>query len=152
MPPRKTTKTKSPTKKSKTKAEKVKAKPQWTYQGKEDFEVPSLAVGFVYLIKVKDTPFYYYGKKNLTSTRGRGKNKKTTESAWRNYESSSKELKDMIKKGATIEKEILEFAYSKSELTLLETKHIICNNCIEDINSLNRWVYCRVYQKHIIKN
>lgn len=144
----KTNKTKSTPKKSKTKTEK----PQWTFQGKKDFEVPSLAVGFVYLIKVKGTPFYYYGKKNLTSTRGRGKNKKTTESTWRNYEGSSKELKELIKKGATIEKEILEFAYSKSELTLLETKYIICNNCLEDRNSLNRWVYCRVYQKNIIKD
>ena len=151
MPPRKTTKTKSPPKK-RTSTTKNKIKPQWTYQGREDFEVPELAVGFVYLIKVKDTPYYYYGKKNLTSTSGRGKNKKTTESTWRNYESSSKELKEMIKKGAIIEKEILEFAYNKSELTLLETKYIICNNCIEDINSLNRWVYCRVYQKHIIKS
>jgi hypothetical protein len=150
--PKKITKTKSPPKKEKAKTEKPKAKPQWTFQGKQDFEVPELAVGFVYLIKVKDTPFYYYGKKNLTSTRGRGKNKKTTESTWRNYESSSKELKELIKKGATIEKEILEFAYSKSELTLLEAKYIICNNCLEDRNSLNRWVYCRVYQKNIIKN
>ena len=145
MPSKKTTKTKAPPRKAKT-------KPQWTYQGKEDFEVPSSAVGFVYLIKVKGTPYYYYGKKNLTSTRGRGKNKKTTESTWRNYESSSKELKEMIKKGAIIEKEILEFAYNKSELTLLETKYIICNNCLEDSNSLNRWVYCRVYQKQLIKN
>ena len=145
MPPKKKTTEKTPPKKIKTE------KAQWTYKGTEDFEIPLSAIGFVYLIKVKDSPYYYYGKKNLTSTRGRGKNKKTTESAWRNYESSSKELKEMIKNGAKIEKEILEFAYNKSELSLLETKYIICNNCIEDKNSLNRWVYCRVYQKHLVK-
>ena len=122
----------------------------WTYQGKEDFEVPESAIGFVYRIDVIGTPFYYYGKKNLTSTRGRGKKKVTKESTWRTYESSSKEIKGLIKAGKKIKKEILEFAYSKSELTLLETKHIVCNNCIEDENSLNRWVYCRVYQKHIV--
>ena len=51
MPQKKTVKEKSPLKKT----EKAK----WIYQGKEDFEVPSSAVGFVYLIKVKDTPYYY---------------------------------------------------------------------------------------------
>ena len=133
-----------PPKKSKTE------KAIWTYEGKEDFEVPSSAIGFVYRIDVIGTPFYYYGKKNLTSTRGRGKKKVTKESTWRTYESSSKEIKGLIKAGKKIKKEILEFAYSKSELTLLETKHIVCNNCIEDENSLNRWIYCRVYQKHVL--
>ena len=122
----------------------------WTYQGKKDFEVPELAIGFVYRIDVIGTPFYYYGQKKLTSTRGRGKKKVTKESTWRTYESSSKEVKELIKAGKEIKKEILEFAYSKSELTLLETKYIVCNNCIEDENSLNRWIYCRVYQRHVL--
>ena len=130
----------------KKKTEKV----EWTYQGSKDFEVPELAIGFVYRIDVIGTPFYYYGKKNLTSTRGRGKKKVTKESTWRAYESSSKEIKELIKAGKKIKKQILDFAYSKSELTLLETKQIICNGCLEDENSLNRWVYCRVYQKNII--
>ena len=109
-----------PSKKSKTE------KAEWTYQGSKDFEVPELAIGFVYRIDVIGTPFYYYGKKNLTSTRGRGKKKVTKESTWRTYESSSKEIKELIKAGKKIKKQILEFAYSKSELTLLETKQIIC--------------------------
>ena len=123
----------------------------WTYQGKEDFEVPESAIGFVYRIDVIGTPFYYYGKKNLTSTRGRGKKKVTKESTWRTYESSSKEIKGLIKAGKKIKKEILEFAYSKSELTLLETKHIICNGCLEDTDCLNRWVALKVWQHQIIK-
>jgi hypothetical protein len=126
-------------------------KAEWTYQGKKDFTVPSLAIGFIYLIEIIGTPFYYYGKKNLTSTRGRGKKAITKESAWRNYESSSKEVKALIKGGKKIKKTILEFAYSKSELTLKETQAIICNNCLTDENSLNRWVYCRVYQKQLLK-
>ena len=130
----------------KSKTEKV----EWTYQGKKDFEVPESAIGFVYRIDVIGTPFYYYGKKNLTSTRGRGKKKVTKESAWRKYEGSSLELKALIKSGKKIKKQILDFAYSKSELTLKETKQIICNGCLEDENSLNRWVYCRVYQKNIV--
>jgi hypothetical protein len=143
MPPRKT--------KTTTLRDKSQ-KAEWTYQGKKDFTVPPLAIGFTYLIEIIGTPFYYYGKKNLTSTRGRGKKAVTKESTWRTYESSSKEVKALIKGGKKIKKTILEFAYSKSELTLKETQAIICNNCLTDENSLNRWVYCRVYQKHLIPN
>lgn len=122
----------------------------WTLDGKEDFNIPESAYGFVYRIDIIGTPFYYYGQKKLTSTRGRGKKSVTKESAWRNYEGSSLELKALIKSGKKIKKQILEFAYSKSDLTLKETKQIICNGCLEDENSLNRWVYCRVYQKNIV--
>lgn len=128
------------------KTEKV----NWTLNEKEEFNIPELAYGFVYRIDVIGTPFYYYGQKKLTSTRGRGKKAVTKESAWRNYEGSSLELKSLIKSGKKIKKQILEFAYSKSDLTLRETKQIICNGCLEDENSLNRWVYCRVYQKNIV--
>jgi len=124
----------------------------WTLNGKEEFNIPLDAYGFVYRIDIIGTPFYYYGQKRLTSTRGRGKKAVTKESAWRNYEGSSLELKALIKSGKKIKKQILEFAYSKSDLTLKETKQIICNRCLEDENSLNRWVYCRVYQKNIINN
>ena len=122
----------------------------WTLNGKENFIIPEGAYGFTYRIDVIGTPFYYYGQKRLTSTRGRGKKAVTKESAWRNYEGSSLELKALIKSGKKIKKQILEFAYSKSDLTLRETKQIICNGCLEDENSLNRWVYCRVYQKNIV--
>ena len=133
----------------KTKIDKP-TKAIWTLDEKEDFNIPELAYGFVYRIDVIGTPFYYYGQKRLTSTRGRGKKAVTKESAWRNYEGSSLELKALIKSGKKIKKQILEFAYSKSDLTLKETKQIICNGCLEDDNSLNRWVYCRIYQKNIV--
>ena len=133
----------------KTKIDKP-TKAIWTLDEKEDFNIPESAYGFVYRIDVIGTPFYDYGQKRLTSTRGRGKKAVTKESAWRNYEGSSLELKDLIKSGKKIKKQILEFAYSKSDLTLKETKQIICNGCLEDDNSLNRWVYCRIYQKNIV--
>ena len=133
----------------KTKIDKP-TKAIWTLDEKEDFNIPESAYGFVYRIDVIGTPFYYYGQKRLTSTRGRGKKAVTKESTWRNYEGSSLELKALIKSGKKIKKQILEFAYSKSDLTLKETKQIICNGCLEDDNSLNRWVYCRIYQKNIV--
>lgn len=133
----------------KTKIDKP-TKATWTLDEKEDFNIPESAYGFVYRIDVIGTPFYYYGQKRLTSTRGRGKKAVTKESTWRSYEGSSLELKALIKSGKKIKKQILEFAYSKSDLTLKETKQIICNGCLEDDNSLNRWVYCRIYQKNIV--
>ena len=47
----------------KTKTEKV-IKAIWTLDGKEDFNIPESAYGFVYRIDVIGTPFYYYGKKD----------------------------------------------------------------------------------------
>ncbi len=126
-------------------------KAEWTYQGKKDFTVPPLAIGFIYLIEIIGTPFYYYGKKNLTSTRGRGKKAVTKESAWRNYESSSKELKELIKGGKKIKKTILKFCFSKSELSLEECKAIICEGGLEDSNCLNKWVTLKVWEHQLKK-
>ena len=129
---------------------KVNNKPQWTYQGKTDFKIPENAIGFTYRIDVLDSPFYYYyGKKNLTSTRGRGKKAVTTESAWRNYESSSKELKALIKAGKKIKKEILKFCFSKAELSYEECKIIICDRALEDSNCLNKWVTLKVWEHQL---
>lgn len=130
-------------------AVKKTVKATWTYQGKEDFKIPENAVGFVYRIDVIGTDLYYFGKKNLTSTRGRGKAKKTTESTWRSYESSSKELKELIRGGKKIKKQILEFAFTKTELTFLETKYIICEGALEDPNSLNRWISCKIFERNL---
>ena len=124
----------------------------WTYKGKTDFKVPPTAIGFIYRIDLIDSPFsYYYGKKNLTSTRGRGKKAVTTESNWRNYESSSKELKVLIKSGKKIKKEILKFCYTKAELSLEECKEIICTGALEDDNCLNKWVTLKVWQHQLKK-
>jgi hypothetical protein len=125
-------------------------KAEWTYQGKKDFTIPENAIGFTYLIEIIGTPFYYYGKKNLTSTRGRGKKAVTKESAWQNYEGSSKELKEIINGGKKIKKTILDFAYSKSELSYKETEKIICSGALVDKNSLNRWVICKIFQKYLV--
>lgn len=130
---------------------KTVIKAQWTFRGKVDIPIPENAIGFVYIIKVIGTPFYYYGKKNLTSTKGRGKKAVVKESTWRNYEGSSKELKELIKNGAVISKEILDFAFSKSELTLLESQKILCSGALTDCNSLNRWISCKIFQRHLIK-
>ena len=122
----------------------------WTYQGKKEFTVPTGAIGFVYKIEIVGTALYYYGKKNLHSVKGRGKNAVIRESNWKTYESSSKELKELITNGAKIKKEIVQFCFSKAELSLEETKAIICNGALEDLNSLNKWVTLKVWQHQLI--
>lgn len=119
----------------------------WTYKGKTDFKVPENAIGFIYRIDISDN--YYYGKKNLTSTRGRGKKAVVSESNWRSYNSSSVELKSLIKAGKKYKKEILKFCYSKAELSYEETKEIICNNALTDDKCLNKWITLKVWQHQL---
>lgn len=119
----------------------------WTYKGKTDFKVPENAIGFTYRIDVSDN--YYYGKKNLTSTRGKGKKAVVSESNWRSYNSSSVELKSLIKAGKKYKKEILKFCYSKAELSYEECKCIICNAALEDSKCLNKWVTLKVWQHQL---
>ena len=125
----------------------------WTYQGKTEFKIPPNSIGFVYRIELLESPFYYYyyGKKNLTSRRGRGKKAVISESNWRIYNSSSVELKSLIKSGKRYRKEILKFCFSKAELSYEETKEIICSNALTDSNCLNKWVTLKVWG-HQLKN
>ena len=119
----------------------------WTYKGKIDFKVPENAIGFTYRIDILDN--YYYGKKYLTSTRGKGKKAVISESNWRVYNSSSVELKALIKAGKKYKKEILKFCYSKAELSYEEAKEIICNNSLIDDKCLNKWIILKVWQHQL---
>lgn len=124
---------------------------QWTHKGKNTFDIPPLAIGFVYRIDLEDGR-YYIGKKNLTSTRGRGKKAVTKESNWKTYCSSSKELKEIIKNGnINYKKEILEFCFSKAELTYRETASIICLGALIDDKSLNGWVKATIFKRFLLK-
>jgi hypothetical protein len=123
----------------------IKEKATWTFQGKKEFTPPPLAIGFIYRIYNKTNGMSYIGKKNLQSFKGRGKKQITTESNWKIYEGSSKYLKEDIKKGDIISKEILQFAFSKAELTYLETQSIICGGCLMDDKSYNRWIKATIY-------
>jgi len=127
----------------------------WTWNGKEITSIeqmPENILGFVYKITNLDNNRYYYGRKSVFSIISRGKSKgQRKEMSWKNYQGSSKELLSDIKNGARIKKEILDFAYSKAELTLKESATIICSGSLEDKMSYNHWVMCRVYKKNLIK-
>jgi hypothetical protein len=127
----------------------------WTYQQNELTEIPESFIGFVYLITNKQTGRMYIGKKNFYSTKtvqvNNKKKKKKVESDWKNYWSSSEELKKDVKElGADLfTREIIHLCKSKGVLNYLETKEIILRECLETDNYYNYWFSARVHQKHL---
>lgn len=143
----------------------------WIFKNKiinniQDFGIKK-PVGFVYLIRNLESGEFYIGKKNLISrvnkklgkkeiallpiTRGRTKTKKLveTESNWLEYWSSSKQLQEQVKQlgPEKFSREILELAFSSKQLTYLEMKHQIVNNCLQEKLSLNDNVLGRYFKK-----
>jgi len=84
----------------------------------------------------------------LYSGRGAKKKKerKQTESNWRTYNTSSKEVESLIlsRGEQNFTFTILEYAKSKNELNYLETKHIICGDCLRDERCFNGWVNVKI--------
>lgn len=124
----------------------------WIYRTteiKELFQVPDKAIGFIYLITNTDTNQWYIGKKSLYShitkppLKGyKRKRKVTKESDWKTYMSSS----DIVKDWQNTTKEILEFAFSKKELTYLETKYLFKFDALEDDYCVNNNILGKFYR------
>jgi hypothetical protein len=134
----------------------------WTHQGRvitsiED--MPKGTYGFIYEVRYKPTDVRYIGKKALYFKRNKKLGKKAleilkeertkqglrgriplkqkviTESDWKNYFGSQKEIVALSKTdntGRNWEKRILEFAPNKKLLTYYETKHLFLNDVLED--------------------
>lgn len=122
----------------------------WQYQGEiidSIDKIPEGAIGIIYNILIHDTGQEYIGKKQLFSKRKRRFGKKEIakitdkrkkhweyvikESDWKTYNSSNDKVKELITNGAQVTKYILQFAYSKKELSYLEEKHLMCNSVLE---------------------
>ena len=141
-----------PPKKTKT-TEKV----EWTYQGETINNIeqtPKNSFAFIYKITLEDGRFYV-GKKFMYKpkyTSGAKKGQYKGVYPWQSYISSSIELKALIKSGVKYKKEILFFTYSKAETTYMETKEILCNSYLTDMNCLNYWVKATIFSKHLKEN
>ena len=124
----------------------------WYYEDKEIAtieDIPEGVIGFVYLITNKDTGKYYVGKKSLYSTRKlaplKGYKRKrvvTQESKWVEYMSSNKD----VQLWTNYEKCILDWAYTKKELTYLENKALYCLGVLEDKYSMNENISGKFYK------
>jgi hypothetical protein len=132
----------------------------------EDF--PENCVGFIYLIKNRNTGKVYIGKKSLYSNTNKKLTKKeiaeqtgpgrkptkklvTKESNWKVYMGSSKELLADIKEfGEDVYmRDILHFCYSKKQLTYYEINYQMKHNVLE-IDSYNDNILGKFYRKDLI--
>jgi uncharacterized protein (DUF427 family) len=129
----------------------------WQYQGKaieaEDLEGH---VAFVYRITNIKTQKSYIGKKLLQKTRTKtlkGKRKKIkSESDWKTYYGSNKDLQaDVEKIGATnFRREILKLCKSKGTANYYEMKYQIEHAVLENPETwYNEWIIVKVHRSHI---
>lgn len=127
----------------------------WSYNNVEITDisqVPEGAIGFVYMVYDHTNNKYYIGRKSLYSTRKvkfgarelaamtdkrQKKYRMVTKElkGWQQYNGSCKELNKKIKEGIAYTKEILQFCYTKQELTYYEVKYQMVHGAIEPGNS-----------------
>lgn len=130
----------------------------WFYKGVpiEDDRIPPKAVGFLYLITLPDGR-RYLGRKLLTKSHRRQKNlkviKSRVESDWKDYWSSSPEIISLIEEKGTdgILREILMFAFNKSELIYLEEKAQYVLGVLETEEFCNTNIRAKLFYR-VIKN
>ena len=159
--------------------ENMPTQPSWTYQGRlitDISDMPEGTYGFIYEVVYKPEDIRYIGKKVLYFERNKRlgkraleelrlerkakgiggrtplKQKVITESDWRDYFGSQKEIVALAKKDKTQdnwEKRILEYVPNKKLLTYYETKHLFINNVLEDDYSshINDNILGKFYRK-----
>ena len=128
----------------------------WLYQDKE-FKIeqaPEGAIGFVYLITDKTNNKKYVGEKLLFSKRKlpplKGKTRKRTkiiETDWKTYYGSSETVTKLLEEHGkeNFHREILHFAFNKSELHYLETVEIVERKALLSDEYYNGIVNCRIH-------
>lgn len=130
----------------------------WLYKGKEvsDDDIPSKAIGFIYLLTYKPTGQKYIGRKLLTKVKRRQKNKKIyrtrVESDWKDYWSSSPEVKSIIEEQGTsvFNREILLFVDMKGQLNYLEERLLHSVGALESTDWLNSNIRSKFYKRNIL--
>ena len=128
----------------------------WIYKNKQVesiSQIPDNAIGFVYIIINNETTEWYVGKKNLYSYRTlpplkgyKRKRKVTKESNWLSYQSSNSTVKEWI----SPMKEIIEWCYTKKQLTYREMQAIMCMSGLEDEKCLNDNILGKFFKSDLV--
>ena len=127
----------------------------WLYNSSPFEEIPETAYGYVYLITNTITGRKYIGKKLFWFRKTKilkGKKKRIkVESDWREYWSSSDEVKkDVDALGADkFIREILHICPNKGSCNYLEAREQMDRRVLETEDYYNGQIQCRVHRTHI---
>ena len=127
----------------------------WLYNSSPFEEIPETAYGYVYLITNTITGRKYIGKKLFWFRKTKilkGKKKRIkVESDWREYWSSSDEVKkDVEILGADkFIREILHICPNKGSCNYLEAREQMDRRVLETEDYYNGQIQCRVHRTHI---
>jgi hypothetical protein len=127
----------------------------WLYNSSPFEEIPETAYGYVYLITNTITGRKYIGKKLFWFRKTKvlkGKKKRIkVESDWRDYWSSSDEVKKDVDALGTDKfiREILHICPNKGSCNYLEAREQMDRRVLETEDYYNGQIQCRVHRTHI---
>lgn len=142
----------------------------WIYNGSfitELNDMPEGTIGFIYKITNGKTGEYYIGKKNVLSTRKRKFGKKEialltdkrlktyemiiSESDWKSYRSSNKQVQEWFKdkENDQLELRILRFCSSTKSLTYYELQEQFSHDVLGDRRALNDNLLGKFFRKDL---
>jgi len=132
----------------------------WYYNNEPYEDTPEEYQGFVYQITDLVTGKKYIGKKffwkpkTLPVTKTRKRRVKTrTESDWRSYYGSSKEVKELVESQGQdkFKREILRLCKTKGECSYYEAKYQFDFEVLFRDDYYNELISCKIHSRHVKK-